>query len=71
MKADEVPHDSRPSDKFLDEIPEKLTNLPDVPSEEPGALDPEMPELPTAPEETPIHESYPTAPPLDRSAEAI
>ena len=72
MQADEVPHDSKPSDKFFaEEVPEKLENLPDVPKEEPGAEDPEMPELPSAPEETPVHEAYPSAPPLEKSAEAI
>ena len=69
-QADEVPHDSKPSDKFLDDVPEKLANLPDVPQEEPGPGS-DMPELPTAPEETPQHVTYPTAPPLDKSAEAI
>ena len=71
FQADEVPHDSKPSDQFLNEVPEKLANLPDVPQEDPGSGETDMPELPTAPEETPQHETYPTAPPLEKTAEAI
>ena len=62
LQADEVPHDSKPSDAFVHD--EALKNLPDVPTEDPEEGDLL---LPTAPTETPAHSSQPTAPPSEEA----